>query len=341
MTKQVTVVITPRDRYSKLEACVADLYALTDESLFDLVILDLGYPREDLDAGLKQLEGKTNYQIIDYGRVIPMEAMRKVSAEIDTAYVVFMDNDARVQEGWLPPLIETAEATSAAVISPVILEASGVDEGAETRTHFFTTELRVLDVEEKPYLVEYKSYRRSDPSELPTDPTDTEAFELHCVMFKTASLKELELPTMTIREHLDIGMQLRIRGERLVVEPRSKVLFDNLGSRAKLSDLRYFNLRWNGTITEKSSRLFEKRWGYRFYSEEAIYLWAIRRRIFLLLRWLHIPVSLANKVDRVFGAIRRRVAPVWDPVPNAEARAESLYQTLPEATPKQLDHAIV
>lgn len=89
---------------------------------------------------------------------------------------------------------------------------------------------------------------------------------------------------MTIREHLDIGMQLRARNLKLYVDPRCNIIFDNLGTRAELADLKYFNLRWNSKITEQSSRLFEQRWGFKFYSEPSIYNWAIRRRIFLLLR---------------------------------------------------------
>lgn len=340
MEKPVTVVITPRDRYSKLERCVHDLYRFTEEALFELIILDLGYPEGDLSATLRVLEGHSNYRVVDYGMIIPMDAMRRVRDEISSPYAVFMDNDSRVLSNWLPPLLEAAEETGAAVISPVILEASGVDEGAETRTHLFATELRVLEVDATPYLVEYKTHRRSAPDQLPESITDTEAFELHCVMFRNKVLKTLELPSMTIREHLDIGMQLRARGLRLVVEPRSRVMFDNLGTRAKLSDLRYFNLRWNGAVTEQSSRLFERRWGYRFYSEQAIYLWAVRRRIFLLLRWMHLPVSAANKVDRLIGFLRRRIAPVWDPVPDAEEQSVSFYQRYPDSQPKQLDHAI-
>lgn len=339
MERPVTVVITPRDRYSELAECVRKLYAFTDEALFELLILDLGYPKNDLAAGLQVLEGRSNYRVIDYGMIIPMDAMRRVRSEIKTPYAVFMDNDSRVTEGWLPPLIAAGDDPDVAVMSPVVLEASGVDEGADLRTHLFTTELRVVDVEDDPYLVEYKTYRRSPPEDLPQVLTDTEAFELHCVMFRTDDLNAIELPYMTIREHLDIGMQLRAKGKRLVVVPQSEVIFDNLGTRAKLSDLRYFNLRWNGDVTGRSSRLFERRWGFKFYSEEAIYLWAVRRRVFLLLRWMYAPVGVANKVDRALGFLRRRFAPVWDPLPDAEARAVSFYERYPGAIPEQLDHA--
>lgn len=338
-TPQVTVVVTPRDRYSKVAQCVADLYMHTDETLFTLIVLDLGYPRRDLEPALAFLTTKSNYRVLDYGMIIPMEAMARVRDEITTPFAVFLDNDSRVLEGWLPPLLDAARETGAAVINPVTLEAAGVDEGAGMRTHLFSNQLRVVKVGEVPYLIEHKTYRRALPEDLPTEITDTESFELHCVMFRTDVLKSLELPLMTIREHLDIGIQLRERGERAVVQPASRIVFDNLGTRARLSDLRYFNLRWNGGITEASSRLFERRWGYRFYSEQAIYNWAVRRRLFLLLRWLGLPIAAANLADRTLGAIRRRLNPVWNPIANPEACAKPLYETIPSGRIEQLDHA--
>ena len=339
MVKPVTVVITPRDRYSELSQCIHDLYQYTDEALFDLIILDLGYPTRDIEQAKKLLEGKDNYNILKYGRIIPMEAMSRVREHIDTKYCVFMDNDSRALEEWLPPLIDAGERTNAAVINPVTLERSGVDEGADVRNHLYTNELRVVEVEDTPYLIEHKTYRRSLPEEIPNQLAETQSFELHCVMFNTEALKDLELPCMTIREHLDIGMQLKAKGQRVIVEPRSRIIFDNLGTRARLSDLKYFNLRWNSRITEQSSRLFEKRWGYKFYSEKAIYNWAIRRRIFLVLRWMYIPISVANKIDRVFFAIRRKLFPIWDPLENPHAQATPLYERFPDGVPQQLDHA--
>jgi hypothetical protein len=190
-------------------------------------------------------------------------------------------------------------------------------------------------------LIEYKTYRRAKPEELPKVPSETEAFELHGVLFKTEDLKSLELPEMTIREHLDMGMQLKNKGRRMLVEPKSILLFDNLGTRSELADMEFFNRRWNGKITKSSSDLFERRWGYRFYSEHAMYHWAFRRRLFMMLRWLHLPVFLANKIDRLYSAIRRRIMPVWDPVPSPEEKSTSFYKKLGNKFPQQCSHDVI
>ena len=341
MKKPVTIIITPRDRYSQLVQCVKSIYKYTDPDLFELIILDLGYPRKDLKLAKDFLADKQNYRVLKFGRVIPMEAMDKVREHIQTKYSVFMDNDSRALENWLPPLIETGELTGAAVINPVILERSGVDEGADVRNHLYTNELRFVEIEGEKFLIEHKSYRRALPSEIPKEKASSQSFELHCVMFNTEVLKSLELPRMTIREHLDIGMQLAARGLQSIVDPRSQIIFDNLGTRANLSDLKYFNLRWNSRITESSSRLFEKRWGYRFYSEQSIYNWAIRRRIFLVLRWMHLPVWISNKIDRFLFSVRRRLFPIWDPLDDPLSESLPLYEQFPHQKPLQLNHSIV
>lgn len=339
-TKPATIVITPRDRYSELAGGIRELYKFTDPALFDLIILDLGYPAVDIELAKKELEGKDNYQIIDYGRIIPVEALDRVRRLVKTKYTVLLDNDSRVIEEWLPRLVQTADEEQAAVVYPVTLERAGVDEGADVRCHLFTTELRYVNVNDVPYLIEHKTYRRALPEELPKTVTETQAFELHCVMFNTEVLNSIEIPQMTIREHLDIGMQLRSRKLKILVEPRCRIMFDNLATRANFADLKYFNLRWNSDITWKSSRLFEKRWGYRFYSEEAMYFWAVRRRFFLLLRWFHLPITVANKLDLLFSAIMRRVKPIWDPLKDPYGPSRLLYERYPDQQPVQLDHSV-
>lgn len=338
--KDTTIVITPRDRFTGIIECIDNVYQYTDEKDFDLIILDLGYPKHLRKAIDKKLSALNNAKLLDYGLVIPMEGMRKARTHIETPFTVLLDNDSRVTSGWLAPLVETGKSSGAAVISPLTLEKEGVDEGEDLRNHIYTCELRIVEADKQPYLIEYKPYRRALPSEIPAEIRETQAFELHCVMFRTDVLQSIELPQMTMREHLDIGMQLQARGKKLLADPRSIIHFDNLGTRADLDDLKYFNLRWNRKICEQSSRLFEKRWGYKFYNEEAIYFWAQRRRIFLVLRNFYIPIYLANKIDRLFRKIKTSIQPIWDPIADPYAASEMFYETLAKGLPIQKDHTI-
>jgi len=332
MTPVTTIIISPRDRYSGLLACVEELYRCTQEP-FHLWILDLGYPRKVIDPVRALLAGRENARIIDIGLVAPMDAVRAVRDGVTTSSVVLLDNDSRVTPGWLPPLL-AALRDGAAVVSPLILEREGLDRGAPLRNHLHTAELRVVDVDGTPYLIEQKHHRRADVAELSRERTATGTFELHCVLFSTTTFKAIEIPSMVIREHLDISLQISARGEKLVVEPASVVTFDNLATRMEFDDMRFFFYRWNRRLTADSSRLFERRWGYNFYSEQSMYNWVFRRKTFLLARWLGVPTGLANQLTNVAKRLLRRD---WDPLPDPEGASRSL---LAAGVPPQLSHEI-
>jgi hypothetical protein len=329
----VTVVITPRDRYTGIADCIENLYRCTPEP-FKLVVIDADYPpalRREMEAAIK---GKANATIVAMGLVIPMEALAAIRDRIDTPYLMHLDNDSDVTPGWLPPLLETAAATKAAIINPLTLERAGVDDGEDLRCHLYTSDIRVVDVAGTPYLIENKHFRRTPHRELPTEVRDTETFEMHGVMFETAALQALDIPHMTIREHIDISMQLQAMGRRQVVDPRSVVEFDNLGTRASLSDLKYFDHRWNAKIMRASSDLFFARWGYRFYSEQFMHNWAVRRRLFLILHHFRCPMAVANKLANIY---QRLFLPSWDPISDPVGKSQHFYGTLPNGVPVRRD----
>ena len=328
----VTIIISPRDRYSGLLECVENVCRHTPEP-FELWVLDLGYPRDVIAPVRRYLEGRAGARIVPLGLVAPMDALRSVRDGLRTETVVLLDNDTRVGEGWLMPLL-AAKRAGAALVSPLILEREGVDRGAELRNHLYTGELRVVDVERTSYLVEHKAHRRTPYEQVPREAAETGTFELHCVLFATPTFRAIELPSMVIREHLDISLQLCARGERMLVEPRSVVTFDNLGTRMRLSDMRFFFFRWSPRLTGASSRLFERRWGYRFYSEQSMYNWVVRRKAFLVARWFGLPIGASN---RVAGVVKRFFCRDWDPVPDVDGNARSLLAT---GVPAQISHAV-
>lgn len=329
----VTVVITPRDRYTGVGDCITNLYNCTPQP-FKLIVVDAGYPAELRREIEQAVSGKDNAEIVDMGRVIPMESMARVRNQVETPYVMFLDNDSDVTANWLPPLLETAERTGAAIINPLTLERSGVDTGEDLRCHLYSSDIRVVDVEGTPYLIENKHFRRTPHRDIPKEVRETETFELHGVMFETAALKAIDIPRMTIREHIDISMQIRALGRTQVVDPRSVVEFDNLGTRASLHDLAYFNHRWNQKIMSESSDLFARRWGYRFYSEQFMYNWAVRRRLFLILNRFWVPGAISNKLANAY---QKSFLKQWEPLADPVGDSVHFYDTLPDGKPSRID----
>ena len=238
---------------------------------------------------------------------------------------MFLDNDSNVTQGWLAPLLAVAEAENAAIVNPLTLEKEGVDKGAELRSHLYTNEIRIVSVEGTDYLIEDKHYRRALPEDIPQEVRPSEMFELHGVLFESQFLKAIEIPQMVIREHIDIAMQAKKMNRKILTQPKSVVIFDNLGTRMELSDVSWFFYRWGQELTYASSRLFEQRWGYNFYAEQAMYHWVFRRRIFLFCRWLHLPIGVANNITRIAAKIKTTFKPVWDPLKDPIASSENLY----------------
>lgn len=317
---RVTVVISPRDRYSGIIECIENLYLCTPEP-FVLKVLDLGYPAHIKSQIYALLRNKPNTEVIELGLIIPMDALNQVRSSITTPYTMLLDNDSNVTPNWLEPLIDTAESTGAAVVNPLTLEKEGVDEGALLRNHLYTNAVQLVDVNGKDYIIEHKSYRRALPKDIPQQVAPSDMFELHGVLFLTKALQQIELPSMVIREHIDIGIQLRQLGYKILSQPKSVIIFDNLGTRMSWFDIRFFFFRWNSSLTYNSSRLFEQRWHYNFYAEQAMYHWVFRRKVFLLCRWLHIPISLSNKVVRLVAKVKTLFKPVWNPLSNPDATA--------------------
>ncbi len=322
---ELTVIVGPRDRYSGVIQCIEELYRHTPVD-FELLVLDLGYPsrlRRSIDSLLAQ---KPRARVLDFGLITPMAALKKIQSELQSDKTAWIDNDSRVTKGWYQPLSDSIDA-GAAIASPVILEKDGVDIGASIRNHLHQSEIRMLQYQDRELLIEHKLFRRASPDSLPSEPAPSETFELHGVLFDTKKLQALDIPDMVVREHIDICMQLRRKGERVMIEPSSVVLFDNLGTRMHLGDMRYFFFRWDERLAAASHREFEKRWGYGFYSEQSMYNWAFRRKAFLICRYFFLPINLSN---RVAGLMKKLFRKDWDPVADPIDASKHLYSHLDE-----------
>lgn len=332
MHPDITVIINCRDRYSGLLDCVEELYRHTGAP-FRLLVLDLGYPAGELEPVRRHLANRADAEIVPLGLMTPLKALRTVQPRVTGRAVMLLDNDSRVTAGWLEPLLDVL-ADGAAVAAPVTLEREGVDFGAPLRNHLYVGQFRLVDVDGTPMLIEHKGHRRALPEELPRERAETETFELHGVMFAGDVFRALEIPDLVMREHLDLCMQLLAQGRRIVVEPRSTVIFDNLGTRMSLADMRFFFHRWSQRRAERASRLFEERWGYRFYSEHYMSVWIFRRKVFLVARWLGLPNALANRVTLV---AKRLFCRDWNPLVDPDAVSRPLR---PAIQPRQLSHAL-
>src|SRR5262245_44487679 len=213
---------------------------------YRLVFLDFGYSRSTL-ARLRSLCAAVPMEIVTLGRVIPMAAFQQHLPKVTTRYVAWVDNDTCVTPGWMSALLDRANQ-GARVICPVTLEREGLDTDPRRiplRNHLSHAELRLVTLDGVPYLLDHKPFRRAAPEELPQEPHTVDFFELHTFFAETEALRQIDWPSMVVREHLDVGIQLHRLGIDIWCEPKSQVIFDNIHERPTLGDLRFFFFRWS------------------------------------------------------------------------------------------------
>jgi hypothetical protein len=305
MSEQVTIVVVPRDRFSSLPDCVRLIRDNTDVA-YRLVILDFGYPASTIRQA-REVAGNGPLEVVPCGRTIPMVAFRDFLPKITTPYVAWVDNDTYVTTGWLRAMLDRA-AQGARVILPVTLEREGLDVDPRKiplRNHISHAELRSVEVDGVKYLLDHKPYRRAAPEELPPEPHTVDFFELHTFFAETAVLRELDLPEMVVREHIDIGIQLYRMGVEIWCEPKAVVHFDNIHERPGLADLKFFCFRWNEKLIDQSHALFAKRWGYQFLNNQFMKNWAFRRKVFSVCRYLGCPGKPADLAARALNKLLR------------------------------------
>lgn len=321
MSEPVTVVVVPRDRFSSVCDCAATLLKNTAEPI-RLVFLDLGYARRTL-ADLRAICRAVPMEIVPCGRTIPMQAFAQYLPKVATRYVAWVDNDTFVTPGWLTALLDRA-ARGARVVLPLTLEREGLDSDPRRiplRNHISHAELRRVTRGGTTYVLDYKPYRRAAPEDLPPEAHPVDFFELHAVFAETEVLRQLDLPPMVVREHVDLGIQLHRLGIAIWCEPKAVVHFDNLNERPSLGDLRFFFYRWDERLIDESHALFERRWGWRFYNEQFMKNWAFRRKVFSACRFVGLPPRVCDLAARALNKLFRPPIPEalrGDPLPDSE-----------------------
>jgi len=307
----VTIVVVPRDRFSSVEASTRSIIANTPGVAFKIAFLDFGYAAATKRA-LATICVDVPMEIVDCGRSIPMDGFRDYLPRVTTKYTCWVDNDTFVTEGCIARLIKSAEEEEMRAILPLTFEREGLDidtRRLEKRVHISHSELRKVTVEGREYVFDYKPYRRASKEEVPPGPWTIDFFELHTFFAETELLRQIDYPSMVVREHVDIGIQLHRLGVPIWCEPRAEVIFDNIHSRPTYEDLKFFFYRWSDPFIDKSHALFEQRHGWRFFNEQFMKQWAFRRRVFSVARFCFVPHKLADLLSRVMVKLFRAPIP--------------------------------
>jgi GT2 family glycosyltransferase len=255
----VTVVFVPRERFGFTRTALTALYENTREP-FELIYVDGGSPPHVRDylAGVARERG---FSLLRSERVLaPNEARNLAVREVTTEYVVFLDNDAVVEPGWLGHLIACARETGAWVAGPLCL----IGPPGTGHIHIAGGTLRL---EEGPHgRVLHEEHRfafrhaADVRDELRREPCDM--IEFHCLLVRTdvfARIGPLDEELLSANEHLDLALLVREAGGEIWFEPASVITYVPPRS-FDAGDRSYYVLRWSRAWNRTSVDRFVTKW---------------------------------------------------------------------------------
>ncbi|GAB1542085.1 glycosyltransferase [Scytonema sp. NUACC21] len=256
----VTIVVVPRERFSCTQESLSSIYQHTDIP-FNLIYVDGNSPPK-VRSYLKTQAQEKNFQIIrtDY-YLSPNHARNIGLSQVNTKYLVFVDNDVIVSPGWLKALVNCAEETGATVVGPLMCEKEPVHQ----IIHFAGGECRIVtDIKGRRHLREkmYKQKQMVADVRSQLKRSQTELAEFHCLLVRTEIFQRIGLldeAMLNTKEHLDFCMTVTQAGGTVYFEPDCIVTYVP-GPPLDWTDIHFYMLRWSDAWTLGSLKRIREKW---------------------------------------------------------------------------------
>lgn len=260
---QVTIVVAPRERFSFTRESLESIYEHT-EVPFKLVYVDGGSPPQ-IQRYLEAQAREQNFQLIrtDY-YLSPNQARNIGLLQVSSKYVVFIDNDVVVTQGWLKQLVECAEETKATVVSPLVCQDKPVHEIVHCAGGESGVLLETKDGQERRRMIEkiYKQGRRVADVRDQLQRQKTGLAEFHCMMVRTEIFEQVGLldeGLLNTKEHVDFCILVEQAGGSVYLEPSSVVTYVP-GPPLEWTDIPFYMLRWSDAWELASLQRLRDKW---------------------------------------------------------------------------------
>jgi GT2 family glycosyltransferase len=261
---QVTIVVSPRERFSFTRESLESIYEHTTVP-FELIYVDANSPRA-IKQYLQEKSQEKGFKLIRTEYYLsPNQARNLAIPHVDTEYLLFVDNDVLVSQGWLNSLLECAQETEATVVCPLTCIGKNIGE----TIHLAGGEARI---EEKPnkkgklkrkvHEVHYFVNRKLADVKEQLHRNKCEFAEFHCMLVRTQIFDKIGLLDegfLSTREHIDFCMTVNNAGGSIYCEPASVVTYVT-GLKWELPELSFFMLRWSDAWEIASLEHFAKKW---------------------------------------------------------------------------------
>jgi GT2 family glycosyltransferase len=268
----VTVIVTPRERFSYSQGSLENIYANT-RLPFSLVYVDAGSPTR-VRRYLERAATEKGFKLIRREHYLSPNQARNLGADgVGTDYAVFVDNDVMVEPGWLQKLVACADETGAWIVSPIYC----IGDPADQLVHMAGGDARIVEEGGKRIFREQHRLGGKRLPELAADfrRCETELAEFHCMLVRTTALRRLgpfDEGLLCSREHIDFCLLAREAGGKVFVEPESVVSYVPPPPFA-LSDVPFYLLRWSDEWGFATMRHFHRKWRLDNPDDELIENW--------------------------------------------------------------------
>jgi GT2 family glycosyltransferase len=253
--------MTARERHALAEASIESIVRATERP-YRFIYLDVQSP-DWLRRTLARRASDWGLEVVRFDEPLwPHEARQRVVGDIDTDYVVFIDNDVIVETGWLAALVACADETGAGLVGPLYLWGDGVH---PPKIHMAGGKLtEELAEHGQRHLVDTRLLSDKDPNEVAPalHRQACDFLEYHCTLMRTDLVRDGTLLDRTIRcvhEHVDTALSVRQRGFPIFFEPASRVTYLGMADYT-LDDLDFFRWRWSIEETERNIVTISRKW---------------------------------------------------------------------------------
>lgn len=257
---RVTIVMTARERHSLAIGAIENIVGHTTLP-YRFIYADVQSPAW-LRESLALRSNEWGLEVVRFEEPLwPQEARSRLVGMIDTDYVVFIDNDVRVEDHWLEALVACADQTGAGIVGPLYLMGGGTQPNT---IHMAGGKLTEAPAEGGRILEDVHLLKHADPEQVADklfrQPCDFA--EYHCMMVRGELLRDCRLLDPCIRcvhEHIDTAFSVKQRGYPIFFEPSARVTYLAFAD-YMLDELPLFRNRWSREAAAASIDAFCKKW---------------------------------------------------------------------------------
>ncbi|MEU3296968.1 glycosyltransferase [Streptomyces longwoodensis] len=310
---EITVVVTARERFSETRTALDHLWKHTPEP-FRLVYVDVNSPAPT--ARLLADEARLrNFTLVRTDAYVSPNRARNLGVRYASGeYVVFLDNDVLLTDGWLTALVDCAEETGAWAVGPLYLQGR-LD---ERTVHMAGGDMEFSGTWGERAFRQTQRYFLRNLGEVPAEALvrqSCDIIEFHCALVRLDALERvggMDEGLLTTREHLDFCLRLLDAGGTVWFEPASVISY-LAPPPFQPADLPYFLLRWSDAWTRETLRHFAHKHGITPDYVERVAK-TRKRRQHLVLSWLE--PKLSEVIGRTGAGLARKALGAAEPLVN-------------------------